>query len=89
MKSGDLKFSQTLLSQLGYCLLISLLGVLFFSNHLNNPFQFDSVAYIVNNPSLKNPEALLTAEFWQKEFLDRGLLRMSIALNTYLDDFRP
>ena len=89
MRSGNSIFSQTLLSQLGYCLLISLLGVLFFANHLNNPFQFDSVAYIVNNPNLKNPETMLTAEFWQKEFLDRGLLRMSIALNVYLDGFRP
>ena len=89
MRSGNSIFSQTLLSQLGYYLLISLLGVLFFANHLNNPFQFDSVAYIVNNPNLKNPETMLTAEFWQKEFLDRGLLRMSIALNVYLDGFRP
>lgn len=89
MKSGDFKFSQTLLSQLGYCLLISLLGVLFFSNHLNNPFQFDSVAYIANNASLKNPETLLTLEFWQREFLSRSLLRMSLALNAHLDGFRP
>ena len=89
MKSGNSRFSETLLSQLGYCLLIPLFGVLFFANHLNNPFQFDSVAYIVNNANLKNPETLLSFEFWKKEFLDRGLLRMSIALNVYLDGFRP
>ena len=71
MRTENSKFSQALLSQLGYCLLISLLGVLFFSNHLNNPFQFDSVAYIVNNANLKNPETLLSFEFWKKEFLAR------------------
>ena len=89
MRTENSKFSQALLSQLGYCLLISLLGVLFFSNHLNNPFQFDSVSYIVNNANLKNPETLLSFEFWKKEFLARGLLRISLALNAYLDDFRP
>ncbi len=89
MRTENSKFSQALLSQLGYCLLISLLGVLFFSNHLNNPFQFDSVAYIVNNANLKNPETLLSFEFWKKEFLARGLLRISLALNAYLYGFRP
>ena len=89
MRTENSKFSQALLSQLGYCLLISLLGVLFFSNHLNNPFQFDSVAYIVNNANLKNPETLLSFEFWKKEFLARGLLRISLAINAYLDGFRP
>ena len=32
---------------------------------------------------------MLTIEFWKKEFLARGLLRMSFALNAYLDGFRP
>jgi protein O-mannosyl-transferase len=88
MKPGDSKFSQMMLSQMGCCLLISILGILIFSNHLNNPFQFDSVAYIVNNERFKNPESLLTIEFWKKEFLARGLLRMSLAFNAYLDGFR-
>jgi tetratricopeptide (TPR) repeat protein len=74
---------------LGYCLLISLLGVLIFANHLNNPFQFDSVPYITNNVNLQNPETLLTVEFWKNEFLARGLLRMSVALNAHLDGFQP
>ena len=74
---------------LGYCLLISLLGVLVFANHLNNPFQFDSVPYITNNAKLENPEYLLTSDFWKKEFLARGLLRMSVALNAHLDGFKP
>ncbi len=86
MISGDSKISQTIL---GYCLLISLLGVLVFANHLNNPFQFDSVPYITNNANLENPERLLTAEFWKNQFLARGLLRMSVALNVHLDGFKP
>lgn len=86
MKFGNSESSKELLS---HCLLISLLGVLVFSNHLNNPFQFDSVAYISNNANLKNPETMLTVEFWKKEFLARGLLRMSLALNACLDGFRP
>ncbi|MBC8286105.1 MAG: tetratricopeptide repeat protein [Nitrospinae bacterium] len=86
MTSGNLKLFQT---AVGYCLLISLLGVLIFANHLNNPFQFDSVPYITNNANLKNPETLLTAEFWQSDFMSRSLLRMSIALNAHLNGFRP
>ena len=73
----------------GYCLLICLLGVIVFANHLNNPFQFDSVAYIPNNANLQNPKTLLTVEFWKNEFMSRGLLRMSVALNAHLDGFRP
>jgi protein O-mannosyl-transferase len=86
MISCDSKISLRVFS---YCLLISLLGVLVFANHLNNPFQFDSVTYIINNVNLENPQFLLTAEFWKKEFFARGLLRMSIALNTQLDGFKP
>ncbi len=89
MRSEKLILSPTSLSHLGYCLIISLLGVFLFANHLDNPFQFDSVAYIANNANLKNPEALLTFHFWQKEFLARGLLRISFALNAYLDGFNP
>jgi len=80
------KFSQT---AVGYCLIISLLGVIIFANHLNNPFQFDSVPYISNNAKLQKPETLLTPEFLQKEFIHRGLLRISIALNVHLDGFKP
>ena len=63
---GDSKIS---LRVFGYCQLITLLGVLVFANHLNNPFQFDSVPYTTNNANLENPQALLTAEFWKKEIL--------------------
>ena len=86
MISGDSKVSLRVFS---YCLFISLLGVLVFANHLNNPFQFDSVPYITNNSNLGNPQFMLTTEFWKKEFFARGLLRMSIALNTHLDGFKP
>lgn len=86
MISGNSKFSQTVF---GYCLLISLLGVLIFANHLNNPFQFDSVPYITNNANLKSPITILTTEFWQNEFMARGLLRMSVALNAHLDGLQP
>jgi protein O-mannosyl-transferase len=86
MKPGNLNSSQ---AAIGYCLIISFLGVLVYANHLNNPFQFDSVPYITNNAKLKTPENLLSAEFLQKEFIHRGLLRISIALNVHLDGFKP
>ena len=86
MKPSNLNSSQ---AAIGYCLIISFLGVLIYANHLNNPFQFDSVPYITNNAKLKNPENLLSGEFWQKEFIHRGLLRVSIALNVHLDGFKP
>ena len=89
MKSENSENSQFMLSQLGYCFLISLLGILVFSNHLNNPFQFDSVAYIVNNANLTHPETLLTTEFWKHNFMARSSLRMTLALNAQLDGFRP
>ena len=86
MISGKSKFLQT---AVGYCLILSLLGVLIFANHLHNPFQFDSVAYITNNANLKNTETLLTPEFWIKNFFHRGLLRTSVALNVHLGGFKP
>ena len=42
------------------CLLIVLFGIIIFGNHLKNSFQFDSVAYVVNNQNLKNPGEMLT-----------------------------
>jgi protein O-mannosyl-transferase len=81
--------SKEIFIRIGYCLIISLLGVTVFYNHLNNPFQFDSVAYIANNAKLQNPENFLTLEFWKNNFLARGLLRMSIAINAALDGMNP
>ena len=86
MKPSNLNSSQ---AAIGCCLIISFLGVLIYANHLNNPFQFDSVPYITNNAKLKNPEILLTPGFLQKEFIHRGLLRISIALNVHLNGFKP
>ena len=71
------------------CAALSILGIIIYGNHLHNTFQFDSVAYIKNNPSLKNPESFFTLEFWRLQFFSRGLLRVSMALNVYLDGFRP
>ena len=86
MKPSNLNSSQ---AAIGCCLIISFLGVLIYANHLNNPFQFDSVPYITNNAKLKNPEILLNPGFLQKEFIHRGLLRISIALNVHLNGFKP
>ena len=71
------------------CAALSILGIIIYGNHLHNTFQFDSVAYIENNPSLKNPAVLLTLNFLKFNFFDRGLLSISMALNVYLDGFRP
>jgi len=68
---------------------LAILGVLVYGNHLHNPFQFDSVAYIKNNHGLINPESMLTLNFWISEFFSRGLLSVSMAVNTHLDGLRP
>ena len=71
------------------CMALAFIGILVYGNHLQNTFQFDSVAYIKNNLSLKNPESILTLQFWISDFFARGLLSISIALNAYLDELRP
>ena len=68
---------------------LALIGIFVYGNHLQNTFQFDSVAYIKNNLSLKNPESILTLQFWISDFFSRGLLSISIALNANLDELRP
>lgn len=77
------------LSRVYCCMTLAILGVLVFGNHLHNTFQFDSVAYIKNNHGLNNPESMLTIKFWITEFFDRGLLSISMAINTHLDGLRP
>jgi protein O-mannosyl-transferase len=73
-----------------YCsMALALIGILVYGNHLQNTFQFDSVAYIKNNLSLKNPESILTFQFWISDFFERGLLSISIALNAYLNKLHP
>ncbi|GJL78741.1 MAG: hypothetical protein NPINA01_17300 [Nitrospinaceae bacterium] len=71
------------------CLLIIALGLVIYGNHLHNAFQFDSVAYIVNNPNLDRPKEILTLEFLISEIKSRGLLRMSMAVNAALGGDRP
>jgi protein O-mannosyl-transferase len=73
-----------------YCsIALALIGILVYGNHLQNTFQFDSVAYIKNNLSLKNPESMLTLQFWISQFFARGLLSITMALNAHLDELRP
>ncbi len=73
-----------------YCsIALALIGILVYGNHLQNTFQFDSVAYIKNNLSLKNPESMLTLKFWISNFFARGLLSITMALNAHLGELRP
>ena len=50
------------------CAALSILGIIIYGNHLHNTFQFYSVAYIKNNPSLKNPESFFTLSFGDFNF---------------------
>jgi tetratricopeptide (TPR) repeat protein len=73
-----------------YCsIALALIGILVYGNHLQNTFQFDSVSYIKNSLSLKNPESMLTLQFWMSHFFSRGLLSVSMALNAHLDELQP
>ncbi len=66
------------------CLLIVLLGAIVFGNHLKNSFQFDSVAYVVNNQNLETPLEMLTLDYWTQGIFSRSLVQMSLAVNAYL-----
>jgi tetratricopeptide (TPR) repeat protein len=66
------------------CLLIVLCGIIVFGNHLKNSFQFDSVAYIVNNQNLDAPEKMLTVDYWTRGVLSRSLLQVSMAFNAQM-----
>ena len=76
------------LTKICCCLSITFLGILVYGNHLHNTFQFDSVAYIKNNLLLKDPESIISLKFWIMGFFSRGLLFISLAINTYLDGLR-
>ena len=76
-------------SKIYFCLALAILGVLVYGNHLNNTFQFDSVAYIENNLLLKNPESIINLNYWISGFFSRGLLFISMAINAYFDGLRP
>jgi len=70
------------------CLFILVLGSLVYGNHLQNPFQFDTVAYITNHHRLDNISEQLNINYFWKEFIHRGLLQISLAFNVHLDGFR-
>jgi tetratricopeptide (TPR) repeat protein len=71
------------------CILIVFVGIIVFGNHLKNSFQFDSVAYIVNNQNLEAPEEMLTVGFWVRDAFSRSLLRVSMAFNALLGQKQP
>jgi tetratricopeptide (TPR) repeat protein len=71
------------------CVLIAFVGGIVFGNHLKNSFQFDSVAYIVNNQNLDTPEEMLTVGFWTRDVFSRSLLRVSMAFNALLGQKQP
>ena len=83
------KIMDSRLSKIYCCLSLAILGVLVYGNHLNNTFQFDSVAYIENNLLLKNPESIINLNYWISGFFSRGLLFISMAINAYFDGLRP
>jgi protein O-mannosyl-transferase len=71
------------------CILILILGSIVYWNHLQNPFQFDTVVYIVNNHTLDNVSKILNINFFKSNiFTNRALLQISLALNAHLDGFR-
>ena len=65
--------------------LIILVGILLYAHHLYHPFQFDSLGAIKENTRLNDPTQLFSLEFFVREYFDRGLLQMSLALNATLD----
>ncbi len=68
--------------------LITLVGVLIYANHLHNPFQFDTVAYI-EKQNLSDPENMLTLRFFTQQYFSRSLLQMSLAVNALLGNQNP
>jgi protein O-mannosyl-transferase len=70
------------------CALLLVLGSIVYGNHLQNPFQFDTVAYIINQHRLDNINEQLTTNYLIKDFFHRSLLQISIALNAHLDGYR-
>jgi len=72
------------------CLFILVLGSLVYGNHLQNPFQFDTVAYLTDNHQLdniKDATEYINKNNW-KGFFHRGLLQISLAFNAHLDGSR-
>ena len=55
-------------SHFRYCIFLLVLGSLVYGNHLQNPFQFDTVAYITNQHRLDNINEQLDINFLKKQF---------------------
>jgi tetratricopeptide (TPR) repeat protein len=71
------------------CALILLVGTMVYGDHLKNPFQYDSVHYITDNPELRHPENVATLEFFKREYFSRALMTISIAWNALLGGMNP
>ncbi len=74
--------------RVGGIILIAALGVCIYGNHLHNPFQFDTVAYI-EKQNLSDPRGMLTFHFFTQQYFSRSLLQMSLALNALLGNKNP
>lgn len=71
------------------CALIILVGMMVYADHLKNPFQYDSVHYITDNPELRHPENVVTLDFFKREYFSRALMTISIAWNALLGGVNP
>ncbi len=69
--------------------LICISGILAYFQHFTGPFQYDGVAFIANNLKLRDPQSLLTWDYFINGYFSRGLLFMSFALNKLLGGDSP
>ncbi len=65
-------------------IVLAFLTIGVFANHLQNPFQFDSIPHIQDNPWLNHPEDTLKPEFALGGYFSRGLLWFSLGINAVL-----
>ena len=68
-----------------------ILGIAVYSNTLEAPFEFDSIARIQNNPSIRitelTPQSLYNASFGKKTAKNRPLGNLSFAINYYFHGY--
>ena len=79
----------TLRSDIACLLVIVFSGLLAYANHLDNPFQFDSVRFLTENRMFADPAQLLTWEFWKAEYTSRSGLFWTFGLNAALHGMSP
>ena len=89
MKNNPIHDWPLLCLRIQSCLALSVIGIVVYANHLMNPFQFDTVAYIFNNPQLRYFSEGFGWEFWVTQFNARALLRTSFAANYLMDEHEP